>query len=168
MNTNRFTVSRSQNDEFSQRVLEVKRVTRVVAGGKRMSFRAVVVVGDKQGRVGVGVAKGKDYQRSVEKSARQAKKRMVLVPLVNGTIPAEVRAKHSSAVVILKPARKGRGFIAGGAARAVLSVAGVRNITAKILGRTTNKLTNAMATLKALEQLAARYKSEPEKEKQTV
>ena len=152
--SNRVTVSKSKDDRFEQKLLEVRRVTRVVAGGKRLSFRVVMVVGDKRGSVGVGVAKGKDVQRATEKALHQAKKKIVTVPVVNDTIPHEVFAKHSSAKIILKPAKKGKGLVAGGAARAVLSFAGIRNVTAKLLGRTPNKLSNAMATLKALQQLS--------------
>ena len=167
--SNRVTVSRNKDDRFAQKLLEVRRVTRVVAGGKRMSFRVVMVVGDKKGSVGVGVAKGKDVQKASEKALYQAKKTIILVPIVNDTIPHEVFAKHSSAKIILKPARKGRGLVAGGAARAVLSFAGIRNVTAKLLGRTPNKLTNAIATLKALQKLspemATRFAGKAKKDK---
>jgi small subunit ribosomal protein S5 len=149
----RVTVSRDKDDRFGQKLLEIRRVTRVVAGGKRMSFRAVMIIGDRAGSVGIGVAKGKDVQQATAKSLFQAKKSLFQVPLVNETIPHEVSAKHSSAKIILKPARQGHGLIAGGAARVVLSFAGVKNVTAKLLGRTPNKLTNAVATMKALRQL---------------
>jgi small subunit ribosomal protein S5 len=149
----RVTVSRTKDDRFEQKLLELRRVTRVVAGGKRMSFRAVMIIGDKAGTVGIGLAKGKDVQQATTKSLFQAKKNLIQVPLVNGTIPHETRAKHSSAQIMLKPAREGHGLIAGGASRIVLSFAGVKNVTAKLLGRTPNKLTNAMATIKALAKL---------------
>ncbi len=140
--------------EFQEKVLEIRRVTRVMAGGKRFSFRATVVLGDGKGRVGVGVAKGMDVAASVEKAKRAAQKDMFLVPLKNGrTIPHDVDAKYSAAKVRLKPARQGHGLIAGGSVRVVLELAGVKDISAKILGRTTNKLTNALATLEALKKL---------------
>lgn len=142
-----------EKSEWEHRVLDIRRVTRVVAGGKRFSFRATVVVGDRKSRVGVGVDKGKDVSRAIEKAITKAKKNIVEVLIVNGTIPAEVSAKHSSAVVLLKPAKTGKGIIAGGASRAVLALSGIRDVTAKILGRTSNKLTNAMATLEALKKL---------------
>ena len=145
--------SRREKSEWEHRVLDLRRVSRVMAGGKRFSFRATVVVGDRKGRVGVGVAKGKDVSRAVDKAVTQAKKEIVTIPLVGGTIPSEAIAKHSSAVVLLKPAKVGKGVIAGGSARAVLALAGVRDVTAKILGRTPNKLTNAMATIEALKKL---------------
>ncbi|MCL4403963.1 30S ribosomal protein S5 [Patescibacteria group bacterium] len=140
--------------EFQEKVLEIRRVTRVVAGGKRFSFRATVVLGDRKGRVGVGVAKGMDVAGSIEKAKRAAERAMLTVPLKEGrTIPHDVDAKYSAAKVRLKPAVQGHGLIAGGSVRAVLEVAGVKDISAKILGRTTNKLTNALATIEALKKL---------------
>ena len=149
----RVTISRSKNNEWQQKLLELRRVTRVVSGGKRMSFRVVMIIGDQKGKVGVGVAKGKDVARATEKAVFQAKKNVFQVPVLNGTIPHQVDAKHSSAKIVIKPARKGHGLIAGGAARVVLSFAGIKDATAKNLGRTTNKLTNAEATVKALKKL---------------
>jgi small subunit ribosomal protein S5 len=145
--------NRREKSEWDHTVLDLRRVARVVAGGKRFSFRATVVIGDRKGRVGVGVAKGKDVSQAVEKAISQAKKQVIEVPMVNGTVPAEASAKHSSAVILLKPAKAGKGIIAGGASRAVLALAGIRDVTAKILGRTPNKLTNAMATIEALKKL---------------
>lgn len=138
---------------LDQKVLDIRRVARVVAGGKRFSFRATVVVGNHGGRVGVGVAKGKDVSQSIDKAVEAAKKQMIDVPIVHGTIPHEVWAKHSSARVLLRPAKSGRGIIAGGSMRSVMSLAGIKDVSAKILGRTPNKLTNAMATIEALKKL---------------
>jgi small subunit ribosomal protein S5 len=139
------------------RVLEIRRVTRVVAGGKRFSFRATVVVGDGKGRVGVGLAKGLDVANAVQKGRVQAEKNIIKVSLKEGrTIAHDVEAKYSAARVRLKPAREGNGLIAGGSTRAVLELAGVKDISAKILGRTTNKLTNAMATIEALKKIKTR------------
>jgi small subunit ribosomal protein S5 len=149
------SVLKRAKSEWEHAVLDLRRVARVVAGGKRFSFRATVVIGDRKGKVGVGVAKGKDVSQAVEKAINEAKKSVIEVPIVNGTIPAEISAKHSSAVILLKPAKPGKGIIAGGAARAVLALAGIRDVTAKTLGRTSNKLTNAMATLEALKKLKA-------------
>lgn len=140
--------------EFNEKVLDVRRVTRVMAGGKRFRFRATVVVGDERGRVGVGVAKGLDVAQAVEKSKRQAQKNLMTIVLKdNRTIPYEVEAKYSAARVRLKPAKMGHGLIAGGAARVVLELAGVKDVSAKILGTTKNKLTNALATIEALKKL---------------
>ncbi len=140
-------------EEFKERVLELRRVTRVVAGGKRFRFRATIVIGDEAGRVAVGVAKGLDVQSAVQKAKAVAKKDIIIVPLDKRTIPHEVFAKYSAARVMIKPAAEGSGLKAGGAVRVVLSFAGVKDASAKILGRTSNKLTNAMATLQALREL---------------
>jgi small subunit ribosomal protein S5 len=145
---------KSMKSEFNEKVLDVRRVTRVMAGGKRFRFRATVVVGDERGRVGVGVAKGLDVAQAVEKSKRQAQKNLMTIVLKdNRTIPYEVEAKYSAARVRLKPAKMGHGLIAGGAARVVLELAGVKDVSAKILGTTKNKLTNALATIEALKKL---------------
>lgn len=146
-------------DEFKEKVLDLRRVTRVVAGGKRFRFRATVVVGDEKGRVGVGVAKGLDVQSAVQKGRLEGKKNLVSVHLKDGrTIAHEVKAKYSAASVLLKPAQAGHGLRAGGAVRAVLSLAGLKDATAKCLGRTPNKLTNAMATVEALKKLPIQQK----------
>ena len=139
--------------EFDSKLLDLARVTRVSAGGRRFRFRATVVIGNKKGKVGVGVAKGSDVAQAVEKATRLAKKDIIIVPIVEDTIPYEVRAKFSSAKVLLKPQRKGRGLVAGGTVRVVCTLAGIKNISSKILGRTGNKLNNARATIKALKQL---------------
>ncbi len=140
-------------DEFKDKVLDLRRVTRVVAGGKRFRFRATVVIGDGNGRVGVGVAKGLDVPQSIAKARAAAKKTLITVHLKNRTIPYEVEAKFSAARIRLKPASVGHGMRAGGAARAVLSLAGIKDITAKNIGRTPNKLTNALAAIEALKKL---------------
>jgi small subunit ribosomal protein S5 len=139
--------------EFDSKLLDLARVTRVSAGGRRFRFRATVVIGNKKGKVGVGVAKGSDVAQAVEKATHCAKKDIIIVPIVEDTIPYEVRAKFSSAKVLLKPQRKGRGLVAGGTVRVVCALAGIKNISSKILGRTGNKLNNARATIKALKQL---------------
>lgn len=140
--------------EFQDKVLDLRRVTRVMAGGKRFSFRATVVIGDLKGRVGVATAKGLDVASAVEKAKRQAQKKLITIPLKEGrTVPYDVEAKYSAAKVRIKPAGAGHGLIAGGGARAVLELAGIRDVSAKQLGRTANKLTNAMAALEALKKL---------------
>ncbi len=137
--------------EFREKVLEVRRVTRVMAGGKRFSFRTTVVLGDGRGRVGIGIAKGLDVAASVEKAKRQAQKNMITIVLKdNRTVPYDVEAKYGAARVRIKPARLNHGLIAGGSARTVLEMVGVKDVSAKILGRTSNKLSNAMATIEAL------------------
>ena len=139
--------------EFSEKNLDIRRVARVVKGGKRFRFRATVALGDKKGRVGIGIGKGLDVATAVEKAKKKASKNIMRVLLKDGTIPHEVYGKYSSARVIIKPASKGHGLVAGGAVRAVLGLSGVRDASAKILSRTTNRLTNAMAALEALKRL---------------
>ena len=139
--------------EYKEKVMDLRRVTRVVAGGKRMSFRATVVIGDEKGKVGIGVSKGLDVAQAVDKAKIQAKKNLIHVPLKGRSIPHEVEAKYSAAYVKIKPARLGHGLKAGGAARNVLLLAGVKDATSKSLGKTKNKLTTAMATVEALKTL---------------
>ncbi|HCC22433.1 TPA: 30S ribosomal protein S5 [Candidatus Uhrbacteria bacterium] len=141
-----------EKGEFDSRILELARVTRVTKGGKRMRFRACVVLGDRKGRVGYGVAKGLDVQQAVSKATNKAKKVMITVPFVNETIPYEIRRKFAAAQVIIKPAPEGTGVKAGGAVRVVLELAGVPNVVAKILG-SNNKINNAKATMAALSSI---------------
>lgn len=142
--------ARREQPEFDQKIVDLARVTRVTKGGKQLNFRAAIVIGDRKGRVGYGVQKGKDVQIAVEKAVRQAKKNMISVPLVNETIPHRVEAKFKAAKVMMKPAPKGSGIIAGGAVRTVLEMAGVPNASAKMMGKTTNKITNVKAAFDAL------------------
>lgn len=143
-----------EEKEFEQKILELARVTRVTKGGKRMRFRACLLIGDRKGRVGVGIAKGADVQMAIEKAYRQAKKHVLVIPLVKETIPHEVTAKFGAAKVLIKPAPKGTGLKSGGAIRMVLSLAGVPNSVSKMLG-CSNKINNAKATFAALKQLKA-------------
>jgi len=139
--------------EFESKLLDLARVSHTRAGGKKIRFRAVMVIGDQKGRVGVASASGLDVARAIEKSTRLAKKRIITVPIINETIPHEVFAKFSSAKVLLRPQKKGRGLVAGGTVRVICTLAGITNISSKVLGSTGNKLNNAMATIKALKQL---------------
>lgn len=150
--------------EFDQQILELSRVTRVTKGGKRMRFRVTMIIGDRKGRVGYGVAKGLDVQSAVQKAVGQAKKRLIKVPIVNGTIPHEMVSKYSAAKVVLKPAPKGTGIKAGGAVRVVLEFAGVPNVTAKIVG-SPNKINNTKATIQALNSLMTSGRDEAAAEK---
>jgi small subunit ribosomal protein S5 len=145
-----------EKQEFDQIVLDLARVTRVTKGGKHMSFRACVIIGDRRGRVGYGVAKGKDVQIGVEKAVHQAKKHMITVPIVKETIPHMVVTKFKAARLMIKPAPPGSGIIAGGAVRAVLELAGIPNVSSKILGKTKNKISVAKATFEALESFKRR------------
>ncbi len=141
--------------DFEQKIVEIKRVTRVTGGGKRMRFRALVVIGDKKGKVGMGLQKGMDVSEAVNKAVNAAKKIMVPIKLVNDTIPHEIKFKYKSSVVFLKPAQPGTGVIAGGAIRQVLDLAGVKNILSKMLG-SSNKVNNVMATYLALTHLRSK------------
>jgi len=142
--------------EYDQKVLDIARVTRVTKGGKRFSFRTTVVIGDKKGKVGMGMAKGIDVALSIQKAYNQAKKSLMVVPLVDGSIPYPVEAKFNSAVVILKPSKGG--VKAGGPVRVVANLAGITSLTGKLVERTGNKINIAKATLKALSQLRAKEK----------
>lgn len=146
---------RVKEDEFEHRVIEIVRVTRVQAGGKRMRFRACSVVGDQKGKVGMGIGKGSDVAQAVRKATSQAKKHLVEIKIVNGTIPYAVLEKCGSAKILLKPAPVGKGLIAGGPLRMVLEVVGIKNITSKILG-SKNKISNVRAVLRALAKLKTR------------
>ncbi len=148
-----------QTREFDQKVVEVTRVTRVVAGGKRMRFRALVVIGDRKGRVGMGLKKGLDVQESVNKAVNQAKKNMITLPLVNETIPHEVTMKYKASKLIMRPARTGTGVIAGGAVRSVMELAGVKNIISKMIG-SSNKVNNIKAVFKAFESMKSKEQLE--------
>ncbi|TSC80816.1 MAG: 30S ribosomal subunit protein S5 [Parcubacteria group bacterium Gr01-1014_29] len=143
-----------ERPEFDQKLIDLRRVARVVSGGRRFSFRASLVIGNRKGDVGFASAKGADTAMAIEKAFRQARKYMISVPLTSeGTIRHEVSAKHSGSRILLKPARKGRGIMAGGPVRIVCDMAGIRDITGKIVSRSTNKLNNALATMKALQKL---------------
>jgi len=138
-----------KEEEFEQRVIDVARVTRVMAGGKRMKFRVCLAIGDKKGRVGFGIAKGNDVIMGITKALTKAKKNMIKVPLKNETIIHPVVYKFKAAKIILKPARKGSGIKAGGAVRTICELAGIPNVTAKILG-SNNKINNVKVTMEAL------------------
>lgn len=138
--------------ELQERVIEIDRVARVVKGGRRFRFRALVAVGDGKGQVGVATAKGDDVTTAINKASDQAKKNMQTVGIEDGTVPHVVQSKHSGAEVLLKPAGPGTGLIAGGAVRDVLEVAGFTNILTKSLG-SSNKINCSYATLKALSQI---------------
>lgn len=154
-----------EQPEFEQNIVEISRVTRVMAGGKRLSFRACVVIGDRKGRVGLGVAKAKDVPMAVQKAVKQAEKNLIKVGLREGTITHEVRAKFGSARILLKPAPVGTGIISGGAVRIVLELAGIENIVSKIFG-TNNKINNIKATLQALSSLKKLRFSKKESKKE--
>lgn len=142
-----------KKDEFDQRILDLARVTRVMAGGKRMNFRACVAIGDRKGSVGVGVGKGADVTMAINKAVNRAKKTLVKVNTVNDTIPHEVLHSEGAASLIIKPARQGRGVIAGGVIRVIFELAGVKNVSSKMLGGSSNKINNARCAITALSML---------------
>lgn len=140
--------------EFEQKVLDLTRVARMVAGGRRFNFRATVVVGNKKGKVGVGVAKGADVSIAINKATRYAQENIIIVPMTSsGTIPHEVTGRQTGSKVFLKPGLKGKGIVAGGAVRVICNLAGYKDITTKILSRSTNKLNIAIATINALNEI---------------
>lgn len=141
--------------EFEELVLNIDRVSRVVKGGRRFRFKALVVVGNRKDKVGVGVAKGGDVQAAVAKATDVAKKHLVTLPLNGETIPHDSEVKYSGARVLIKPAAPGTGIIAGGVVRQIIGVTGVRNLLTKSLG-STNKVNIAYATIEALRELVPR------------
>jgi len=155
MGRDRGKFKRREKPEFEQKLLDLARVTRVVKGGRRFRFRATLVIGDRKGRVGVGVSKGSDVSDSIEKAYNDAKKNLINVKMDGNTISHDVLKKLGSAKIILKPARKGRGIIAGGAVRSVIDLAGIRDIVSKSMG-TSNKLNVARATIEALKSLKSK------------
>ncbi len=149
----KFNRKEKPKDEFDSKLLDLARVTRVTKGGRRLRFRAVMIVGDKKAKVGLGVAKGLDVAQAIEKATRLAKKNLVSVPIIEDTIPYEICSKFGAAKILLKPGKKGRGLVAGGTVRVICNLAGIKNISSKIIGRTKNKLNNARATIQALKKL---------------
>lgn len=139
--------------EFDQKIISIRRVTRVMAGGRRFSFSVAMVIGDKKGKVGVGIGKAGDTQAAIEKAIRDAKKNMIVVPMnKESRIPHDVHTKYASSEVMIMPA-PGRGLVAGSSVRTVLEHAGVKDVTAKIFSRSKNKLNNARAAVEALKLL---------------
>lgn len=141
-----------EEKQFDERVVHIDRVARVVKGGRRFRFRALVVLGDHKGKVGIGISKGADVTAAVAKAVDVAKKNMVTINIYKGTIPHEAEAKVSGARIMVKPASEGTGLIAGGVVRTVLEVAGINNALSKSLG-STNKINIAYATLAALQSV---------------
>ncbi|MBA3758326.1 30S ribosomal protein S5 [Candidatus Saccharibacteria bacterium] len=138
-----------EEKQFDERVVNIDRVARVVKGGRRFRFRALVVVGDKKGKVGIGIAKGADVTTAISKAVEVAKKNFVEITLYKDTIPHEAEAKVGGARILVKPAAPGTGLIAGGVVRTVLEVSGIKNALSKSLG-STNKINTAYATMAAL------------------
>ncbi|HWO07590.1 MAG TPA: 30S ribosomal protein S5 [Candidatus Paceibacterota bacterium] len=144
----------AQRSEFAQKMLGIRRVARVMAGGRRFNFSVCMVLGDKKGRVGVGVGKAADTQLAIEKASRAARKNMITVDLTkNNSIKHNIGAKYSASIIEIRPS-PGRGLVAGSAVRTVLELAGVTDVTAKVLSRSHNSINNARAAIEALKQVA--------------
>ena len=142
-----------EEKEFDQRIIDLARVTRVMAGGKRMRFRACVVIGDHKGRLGYGLGKGADVTLAVQKAANRARRDVITLPIVKETIPHELRIKVKAARLLLKPAPKGTGVVAGGPVRLALELSGIGNIVVKVYG-SKNKINNIRALFVALKKLS--------------
>lgn len=139
--------------EYDQKIIDIRRVARVTAGGKRFNFRVTIVAGNRKGEVGVGIGKGADTAMAIEKAFRKAKKNMIKPKLTKYfSIPHEVEEKYGSSFIIMKPAR-GKGLVAGSSAKVVLDFAGIKDVNAKFLSRSKNKVNNAMATIGALKKI---------------
>lgn len=143
---------KNEPQEFSEKIVQINRVSKKTKGGNQASFSVLIVVGDKKGRVGVALGKAPDVLSSIKKAVRKAKKHMIHVPMKQTTIPFAIETKHGAAKIMLKPAPKGSGIIAGGAVRAVVEAAGIQDIVGKSLG-STNQANNVYATFKALREV---------------
>jgi len=143
--------------EFEETVVQINRISKKTKGGNQIRFSALVVVGDRKGKVGVGLSKAGDVRNAIRKAIAAAKRRLIVVPLKGTTVPYSIREKFSAAKILIRPAPPGSGIIAGGPIRVVMEAAGVRDVSGKILG-TKNKISNVYATLKALESISEMVK----------
>lgn len=155
-----------EEKEFEEELIQIDRVTRVVKGGRRLRFRATVVIGDRKGRVGFGVDKAIEVPQAIQKAVRNAKKNLLTVPMKDGTIPHEVHLKFKAAKVLIMPAKSGTGIIAGGAMRKIADLAGIENLLGKNIG-TSNKIASGKAMMLALQELTKKVptaKAAPKKD----
>lgn len=141
-----------EEKELAEKIIQINRVAKKIKGGNRIGFSVLVAVGDKAGKVGIGLGKAPDVRSSIQKAVRQAKKNMFKVPLKDATIAYPIKIKRGASKILLKPAPPGAGLIAGGPVRIIAELAGIKDLSAKILG-TNNKLSNAHATVAALKKL---------------
>ena len=155
MRSKEFSKKQERNQsEFDQKLIDLRRVARVVAGGRRFGFRATLVIGNRSGEVGIGTAKASDTSSAIQKAVRLAGKNTIKIPLTKvKSIPYDVSGKFSSAKVLIRPAVEGHGLVAGSSVRAVLDFAGIKNASAKILSHTKNKISNARAAIEALKKI---------------
>lgn len=144
-------------EKFEFKVIDLRRTAKITPGGKRLRVRAAIVVGNRNGKVGFGMAKGLDASDAILKARKSAEKNLIEVPIVEGTLPYEVEEKLGSARVLIKPAKKGKGLIVGSVVRVILDLAGYTDATSKILGVTKNPLINAQITFKALAKLSQNF-----------
>ncbi len=148
-----------KQDGFEEEIVQVNRVSKKTKGGNKIGFSVLTVVGNKNGKVGVGLGKAPDVSSAIKKGVSLARKHAIEVPIVNGSIPFGFNIKLGAAKIMLKPAPPGSGVIAGGAVRSVVSLAGIKNISSKVLG-TKNQASNVYATIEALKRLSERYERE--------
>ncbi|KKP29687.1 MAG: 30S ribosomal protein S5 [Parcubacteria group bacterium GW2011_GWA2_31_28] len=144
---------KKEKSEFDHRLVDLARVARITEGGRRFSFRALIVLGNKKGKVGIGLAKAKDVASAINKGINQAKTRLISVPMYKGTLPFEVESKFKMVNIILRPLFHGKGIIAGGVARDICELAGFENINIKILSKSKNKINNAKAVLSGFKKI---------------
>ncbi|MFC1600375.1 30S ribosomal protein S5 [Patescibacteria group bacterium] len=149
-----------EKKEFEEEVIQIDRVTRVVKGGRRLRFRATVVIGDRKGRVGIGIGKSNEVAAAIQKAIQKAKRSLIRVPIFRDTIPHDIKIKHKASRMILLPAGEGTGIIAGGAVRKVVELAGIKNILSKSFG-TNNRVSNTQCAYKALGLLRKRHEKNP-------
>jgi len=148
-NNRKFEKYEKPVSEFTDKVIQIKRVSKKTKGGNQIHFTALVVSGDKKSRVGVGLGKAKSVADAIQKGIKKAQKSLTVIPIVNGTISSSIQLKFKGAVVLIRPGKAGSGLIAGGPVRAVVELAGIKDIVSKIVG-SKNKSINVWATLKAL------------------
>lgn len=154
---------RKEEQEFESTTVSIDRVARMMAGGRRFRFRTLVVVGNRKGKVGIGTGKGNGVPDAIDKATRRAHKNVFQIPLEGGTIPREVHVKQGASEILMRPARPGRGVIAGGVVRTICKFAGISDISAKIISRSTNDIANAKATVAGLKRLSRRVKMAEER-----
>jgi len=139
-------------DEYTEKVVQIKRVSKKTKGGNQIAFTSLVVIGDQKGKIGIGFGRARDVSTAIKKAMRKARNNITKITIKDDTISGEIKYKYKSAVILLKPARKGTGIIAGGSVRPLIEVSGIKNITTKIMG-TRNKMLNIRAAYKALEKI---------------
>lgn len=150
-------IIRKPNSLYESRVIQIKRTAKVTGGGKKMSFQATVVAGDRKGKVGLGIAKGMDVPQAIEKATKQATSQLITLPIVNNSIPHSIVLKYKSVRLVLRPAKTGQGIIAGGPIKIFFELSGIKNITTKLVSKTKNKIAILKALVYACKRLALRY-----------